>query len=34
MAHGWAKIEGKPTLMPLLHGVIGVQHGSMAVYNA
>ena len=34
MAHGWAKIEGKPTLMPLLHGTIGIQHGSMAVYNA
>jgi acetolactate synthase I/II/III large subunit len=34
MAHGWAKIEGKPTLMPLLHGVIGLQHGSMAIYNA
>jgi acetolactate synthase I/II/III large subunit len=34
MAHGWAKIELKPTLMPLLHGVIGLQHASMAVYNA
>ena len=34
MAHGWAKIEGKPTMMPLLHGVIGIQHASMAIYNA
>lgn len=34
MAHGWAKIEGKPTLMPMLHGTIGIQHGSMAIYNA
>ena len=34
MAHGWAKIEGKPTLMPVLHGVTGIQHASMAVYNA
>ncbi len=34
MAHGWAKIEGKPTLMPILHGVTGIQHASMAVYNA
>jgi thiamine pyrophosphate-dependent acetolactate synthase large subunit-like protein len=34
MAHGWAKIEGKPTLMPMLHGVTGLQHGSMAIYNA
>ncbi|NOT27755.1 MAG: twin-arginine translocation signal domain-containing protein, partial [Acidobacteria bacterium] len=34
MAHGWAKIEGKPSLMPMLHGVTGIQHASMAVYNA
>ena len=34
MAHGWAKIEGKPSLMPVLHGVTGIQHASMAVYNA
>ena len=33
MAHGFAKVEGKPMLV-LLHGVIGIQHGSMAVYNA
>lgn len=34
MAHGWAKIEGKPTMMPLLHGTIGIQHAAMAIYNA
>ena len=33
MAHGYAKVEGKPMLV-LLHGVIGIQHGSMAIYNA
>ncbi len=33
MAHGYAKVEGRPMLV-LLHGVIGIQHGSMAVYNA
>ncbi len=33
MAHGYAKIEGKP-MMALLHGPIGLQHGSMAMYNA
>ena len=33
MAHGYYKIEGKPMLV-LLHGTIGIQHGSMAVYNA
>jgi len=33
MAHGYAKIEGKP-MMALLHGTIGVQHASMAIYNA
>src|SRR5262249_10200544 len=33
MAHGYAKIEGKP-LMALLHGTVGTQHGSMAIYNA
>jgi thiamine pyrophosphate-dependent acetolactate synthase large subunit-like protein len=32
-AHGYAKAEGKP-MVALLHGVIGVQHGSMAIYNA
>jgi len=33
MAHGYAKIEGKP-LMVLLHGSVGMMHGSMAIYNA
>ena len=33
MAHGYAKIEGKP-LGVLLHGPVGLQHGAMAIYNA
>src|SRR5215468_983165 len=33
MAHGYAKIEGKP-IMALLHGTVGTQHGAMAIYNA
>ena len=33
MAHGYAKIEGKP-LGVLLHGPVGLQHASMAIYNA
>src|SRR6266508_1059559 len=33
MAHGYAKIEGKP-MLALLHGSIGIQHASMAIYNA
>ncbi len=33
MAHGYAKVEGKP-LGVLLHSTVGVQHGSMAIYNA
>ena len=33
MAHGYAKIEGKP-MLALVHGNIGIQHASMAVYNA
>ena len=32
-AHGYAKAEGHP-MATLLHGVIGVQHASMAIYNA
>jgi thiamine pyrophosphate-dependent acetolactate synthase large subunit-like protein len=32
-AHGYAKAEGKP-MATLLHGVIGVQHAAMAMYNA
>jgi thiamine pyrophosphate-dependent acetolactate synthase large subunit-like protein len=33
MAHGYAKIEGTP-LIVLAHGTVGLQHASMAVYNA
>ncbi len=33
MAHGYAKVAGKP-MMALLHGTIGLQHASMAIYNA
>ena len=33
MAHGYAKIEGKP-LVVLAHGTVGLQHASMAIYNA
>jgi acetolactate synthase I/II/III large subunit len=33
MAHGYAKVEGKP-LGVLLHSTVGVQHASMAIYNA
>ena len=33
MAHGYAKIEGRP-MIALMHGTIGMQHASMAIYNA
>src|SRR5438445_232261 len=33
MAHGYAKIEGKP-LCVLAHGTVGLQHAAMAIYNA
>jgi len=33
MAHGYAKIEGRPALV-VLHGTVGTQHASMAVYDA
>jgi acetolactate synthase I/II/III large subunit len=33
MAHGYSKIEGKP-MGVFLHGTVGLQHGSMAIYNA
>jgi acetolactate synthase-1/2/3 large subunit len=33
MAHGYAKVEGKP-LAVMLHGPVGLQHASMAIYNA
>ncbi len=33
MGHGFAKIEGKP-LCVFAHGTVGLQHASMAIYNA
>jgi len=33
MAHGYAKIEGKPMCV-MTHGTVGLQHASMALYNA
>lgn len=33
MAHGYAKIEGKP-MMTLFHGTVGLQHAAMAIFNA
>lgn len=33
MGHGYAKIAGKP-LATMVHGVVGTQHASMAIYNA
>ena len=33
MAHGYAKIANKPMAV-MLHGVVGIQHASMAIYNA
>jgi thiamine pyrophosphate-dependent acetolactate synthase large subunit-like protein len=33
MAHGYFKIAGRP-LLTLVHGTVGLQHASMAVYNA
>jgi acetolactate synthase I/II/III large subunit len=33
MAHGYAKIEGKPALVAV-HGTVGTQHASMGVYDA
>jgi thiamine pyrophosphate-dependent acetolactate synthase large subunit-like protein len=33
MANGYAKIEGKPVLTAA-HGTVGIQHASMAIYNA
>ncbi len=32
MCHGYAKIAHKP-MASLIHGVVGMQHGSMAIYN-
>ena len=33
MGHGYAKIEGKP-LHVCVHGTVGLQHASMAIYDA
>jgi len=33
MAHGYAKIDGRPMLV-MAHGTVGLQHASMAIYNA
>jgi acetolactate synthase-1/2/3 large subunit len=33
MAHGYAKIESRP-MMVMAHGTVGLQHASMAIYNA
>jgi thiamine pyrophosphate-dependent acetolactate synthase large subunit-like protein len=33
MAHGYAKIEGRP-LCVFAHGTVGLQHAAMAIYNA
>ncbi|MGH9681136.1 MAG: thiamine pyrophosphate-binding protein, partial [Candidatus Acidiferrales bacterium] len=33
MGHGYAKVEGKP-LCIFAHGTVGLQHASMAIYNA
>ena len=33
IAHGYCKIDGKPLLV-FVHGPVGLQHASMAIYNA
>src|ERR1700722_16658502 len=33
MSHGYAEVEGKP-MLNLAHSTVGLQHGSMAIYNA
>jgi acetolactate synthase I/II/III large subunit len=33
MAHGYAKIEGRPAAV-MAHGTVGLQHAAMAIYNA
>src|SRR5688500_5081491 len=33
MAHGYAKASGKP-MGVMVHGTVGLQHASMAIYNA
>ncbi|MEE8307594.1 MAG: thiamine pyrophosphate-dependent enzyme [Gammaproteobacteria bacterium] len=34
MAHGYAKVAGDKPLGVLCHGTVGLQHASMAIYNA
>jgi thiamine pyrophosphate-dependent acetolactate synthase large subunit-like protein len=33
MCHGYAKVAGKP-MAAMVHGTVGLQHASMAIYNA
>jgi thiamine pyrophosphate-dependent acetolactate synthase large subunit-like protein len=33
MGHGYAKIAGQP-MMPMVHGTVGTEHATMAIYNA
>src|SRR5580704_10640485 len=33
MAHGYFKVAGKPAMV-LCHGVVGLMHGTMSIYNA
>ena len=33
MAHGYAKVAGKP-MAAMVHGAVGTQHAAMAIYNA
>jgi acetolactate synthase I/II/III large subunit len=33
MAHGYFKVTGKP-MIALMHGTVGLQHATMAIYNA
>jgi acetolactate synthase-1/2/3 large subunit len=33
MAHGYAKVAGKPMAL-LFHGTVGLQHATMGIYNA
>ena len=33
MAHGYAEVENKP-MLTVVHSMVGLQHGSMAIYNA
>ena len=33
MAHGYSMVEGKP-MLAMVHSTVGMQHASMAIYNA